>query len=119
MPEKKSFNVEEARKFLRKREHAKKKYLEKERQEVLQRTVLALKEFFKDSGVEVFLVGSILQPHQFTLKSDIDIVLKNFRGDRFELWSQLESLCGREIDLILFEKCNFQEYILEYGYKVK
>jgi predicted nucleotidyltransferase len=117
--EKKSFNVEKARKFLRQREQTKKKYLEEEREKVLQKTISALRDFFKDPEIEVYLAGSILQPYQFTPRSDIDIVVKNFHGDRFELWSQLEDLCGREIDLILFEKCNFKEYILKYGYKVR
>jgi predicted nucleotidyltransferase len=119
MSEKKNFNVEEARNFLRKRERAKKNYLEEERKKILQQTISALQDFFKDSEIEVYLVGSILQPYQFTPRSDIDIVVKNFRGDRFELWSQLENLCGREIDLVLFEKCDFKAYILKYRYKVK
>ena len=119
MAAKSTFDLEKARRFLLLREQNRKNFLEAKRQEVLQKTILALKEFFKDSRVEVYLVGSILKPYHFTQRSDIDIVTKNFRGDRFELWSQLEDICGREIDLIIFEKCNFQEYVLQYAYKVQ
>ncbi len=70
------FDREEAKKFLAAREARKKEEREKERKELLQKVILILKEEFKGSAVEVFLVGSILRPYGFSLRSDIDYVKK-------------------------------------------
>ena len=77
-----------------------------------------IKKRFINTTVEVFLVGSVIQPYMFHPHSDIDIVVKNFKGDRFDLWTQLEMLIKRNIEVIIFENCHFQEHVIKSGYKV-
>ena len=112
------FDQERAKKFLQEREEKEKNRLEQSRKETLDRTISILKEEFKESSIEVYLVGSILQPFQFKDFSDIDIVLKNFSGDYFEIWSKLSLKFDRTIEVILFETCHFQDHILKTGLKV-
>lgn len=112
------FDVDAAKKFLQEREKKEKEHFEKIRKEVLEKTISILKEMFQESSVEVYLVGSILQPFQFTDRSDIDIVLKNFQGDYFDTWSKLQQKMDRTIEVILFETCHFQDHIMKYGHKV-
>lgn len=112
------FNKEEAEKFLIEREEKEKKEREKERKTTLEKVISILKEEFSGSSVEVYLVGSILRPFSFSSKSDVDIVLKNYSGDRFDLWPKLEKKIGRAVEIIPFETCHFQEFVLKEGYKV-
>lgn len=114
----KSFDPEEAKKFLLAREQREKKEREADRRAVLEKAISILQQEFKDSNVEVYLIGSIVQPFRFSSRSDVDIVLKNFSGDRFEYWARLERKIGRTIELILFEACRFQEFVLKNGLKV-
>lgn len=113
-----NFNSEEAKQYLLSMENQKKEEVELARKNVLQTAISALKKEFKDTDIEVYLVGSIIRPHSFSSRSDVDIVLKNYHGDRFELWSKLESAIGREVEIILFESCHFKEFIEKEGLKV-
>lgn len=115
----KDFNEEEAKSFLIQQEKKEMESNENARKELLQKTISVLKEEFQDSPVEIYLVGSILRPFQFSPRSDVDIVLKNFHADRFALWAKLEKKIGREIELIIFETCTFQEFIDKEGLKIK
>jgi predicted nucleotidyltransferase len=112
------FDVEGAKKYLNERDKAAQKKDEEERKAILQKTISILEKEFRGSEVEVYLVGSILRPFSFSSRSDVDIVLKNFKGDRFDLWPKLEEKIGREIEVILFERCSFQEFVLKEGFKV-
>lgn len=112
------FDVDAAKKFLQEREKNEKEHFEKIRKKVLEDTISILKETFQGSSVEVYLIGSILQPFQFTNRSDIDIVLKNFQGDYFDTWSKLQQRIDRTIEVILFETCHFQDHIMKCGQKV-
>lgn len=114
----KEFNTEEAKKFLLAKEEKEKSQRETERKAVLKKTISILERMFKGSTIEVYLVGSVLQPFCFSPRSDIDIVLKNHHGDRFELWTTLEQEIGRNVEIIPFETCHFQEFVLKDGYKV-
>ena len=114
----KEFNSEEAKRFLLAKEEKEKKQWEKERKILLEQSTKALKKEFQGSGVEVYLVGSIVRPFAFSPRSDIDIVLKNYKGDRFELWTKLEADLGRKVEIIFFEKCHFQEFVLKEGFRV-
>ena len=113
-----SFDSEEAKKFLLKREQTEKEEREKERIDLLAKVISVLKNEFTDSSVEVYLVGSILRPYSFTSRSDVDIVLKNYKGDRFDFWTKLEDKIGRNVEIIPFETCPFQEFVLKDGLKV-
>lgn len=112
------FDPEEAKSYLKQKEQQKKAALEKDRQETLQKVIDILKRELQNKNIEVFLVGSITQPLHFSKNSDVDIVLKNFKGDRFEIWSHLESLIDRKVEIILFENCSFQDHIQTNGLKV-
>lgn len=112
------FDPEEAKKFLLAKEKAEKKQKEAQRKMVLQKAISVLKKEFKGSQVEVYLIGSILRPLSFSSHSDIDIVLKNYNQDRFECWAKLEGMIERKVEIILFETCHFQEFVLKEGFKV-
>ena len=112
------FDVNEAKRFLENREALVKDEREKERKAVLAAVLASLKQLFSDTAVEVYLVGSIIRPNMFHPGSDVDIVLKNFQGDRFDLWAKLERMINRNVEIILFEHCHFQDHILKSGYKV-
>ena len=112
------FDQDAAKKFLLDREAKEKALNEQIRNEVLERAISVLKEEFEASDVEVYLVGSLIRPHAFTKNSDVDIVLKNFSGDRFEIWTKLEEEIGRDVEVILFESCSFKEFVESDGMKV-
>src|ERR1700733_16166033 len=105
------FDAEGAKKYLEAREQREREENENLRRLVLEKTLCALKEEPFEKGVEVFLVGSVTQPYAFTKSSDIDIVVKNFHQDRFDLWTRLESRIGRNIEVIQFENCSFKNHI--------
>jgi predicted nucleotidyltransferase len=115
---KEKFDPEEAKKFLSAREEKEKQLGEKKRKTVLQKVISVLKKEFEGSSVEVYLIGSILKPFSFTSHSDIDIVLKNYKEDRFEFWAKLEREMGRKVEIIPFETCRFQEFVIKNGFKV-
>lgn len=112
------FNSEEAIRFLKEREKKEKEAKEMERKRALEKAIGFLKKEFQNSQVEVYLVGSITRPYAFSSRSDIDIVLRNFQGDRFEFWSRAEKELDKPVEIILFENCSFAEYVLKEGMKV-
>lgn len=85
----KKFDSDEAEKFLFEKEQKEREEREKERKFLLKKIISVLESEFKGSNVEVYLIGSILQPFRFSSRSDIDIVLKNFHEDRFNFWAKL------------------------------
>jgi len=114
----KEFDVEKSKKFLKEREEKEREKRELERKKLLQKVIKILKDELKESGAEVFLVGSILKPFSFSEHSDVDIVLKGYKDDRFDLWPKLEKKIGRSIEIIPFESCHFKELILKEGLRV-
>jgi len=116
------FDSEEAKKFLRAREKRKRTLAEEqkdeERKALLKKTISILEKELKGTSVEVYLIGSILQPFNFTSRSDIDVVIKNYQGDRFELWARQETEIDRTVEIIPFERCHFQEFVVRNGFKV-
>ncbi len=112
------FDEDEAKKFLANYENQEKNARELERQRLLDLTVEVLKKELTESGVEVYLVGSLLRPFAFSPLSDVDIVLKNYVGDRFSLWATLEKKLGRKVEIIPFETCSFQEFVITQGLKI-
>src|SRR5438128_8930 len=113
-----NFDKEQAKKNLQSQELVKTEDDEKIRKTILNKVLKSLKELFKNSQVEVFLVGSITQPYKFHSLSDVDVVLKNFEGDRFDIWTQLEGMIERNVEIIIFEKCHFQDHVIKEGLKV-
>lgn len=113
-----AFNIDDAFHYLRKREEKQAIVREKRRLELLPRVISILSEELTGHDVELFLIGSILHPYKFNHYSDIDIVLKNYQGDRFCLWTALEAKIGLPIEVILYEECHFQKEIIDQGLKV-
>ena len=114
----KEFDQEDAKKFLADRANKEKDRYEKERKTLLEQVISILRQEFGGSSVEVYLVGSIIRPFAFSSRSDVDIVLKNYEGDRFDLWTRLEKKVSRSVEIILFETCPFQDFVLKDGFKV-
>lgn len=114
----KNFDIDQAKKFLQNRESLEKEQRERERVAILALVENTLKSLFRNNNIEIYLVGSITQPYMFYLHSDIDIVIKNYKGDRFDLWTKLETLIKRKVEVILFENCHFQEHVIKNGCKV-
>ena len=106
-----SFDQDSAKKFLLQKEQRQKEENENTRKNFLEKAIAILKEEFSGSTIEVYLVGSIIYPYKFNKKSDIDIVLKHFVGDRLDLWTRLESKIGRGVEVILYENCHFKEHV--------
>ena len=113
-----AFDPNEAKQFLRAREARERNQREEVRKTVLTRVVACLQKRFQNTTVEVYLVGSVIRPFAFTAHSDIDIVLKNYQGDRFALWAELEKEIEQVVEVILFEGCHFQEFVVKEGLKV-
>ncbi len=112
------FDSDESKKNLSEKEAEERAQREVERTQILQKATDILKKEFEHSPTEVYLVGSVIRPYAFSSQSDVDVVLKNYKGDRFDLWTKLESQIGREVEVILFETCRFQEFVEKEGLKV-
>lgn len=112
------FNESAAIYNLKKREKAKAIEREELRKKLLDKAFNILRQEFNNRKVEVWLIGSINQQNQFSKRSDIDIVIKNYIGDRLELWTSLEKKIGCQIEIILYEECDFKDEIEKHGLKV-
>jgi|SRR3569832_769881 len=112
------FNAKEAKRHLLAKEEKEKSKQEDERKSLLIKVIDTLKREFSGSSVEVYLIGSVLHPFRFTARSDVDIVLKNYQQDRFEFWARIEREIGRKVEVIPFETCPFQEFVLKEGLRV-
>ncbi|RKY03231.1 hypothetical protein DRP77_06660 [Candidatus Poribacteria bacterium] len=92
---------------------------ERMRREVLEKTIAALRERLRDEEVKsVYIFGSLLREGKFYDFSDIDIAVEGFRGDIWELGSELERSLGRDVDLIRLEKSGLKRMIEERGLRV-
>ncbi len=112
------FDENSARENLKNKELAKAASREELRIRLLARSRDVLLHEFKNTHVEVWLIGSILRQNQFAKRSDIDIVIKGFSGDRFDLWTHLEAAVEHAIEIIRYEECDFQNEIRAKGLKV-
>lgn len=112
------FNENAAKEHLQRKELEKAAERETSRLHLLQQTQRILQQELQGRDIEVWIIGSLIRPNKFTKFSDVDIVVKNYSGDRFELWTHLEALIGRDIEIIRYEECNFQEDIKNNGLKV-
>ncbi len=111
-------NTEAANKYLAKQAEKEVSEMEDTRLKLLEKVSCTIKKAFKGTPVEIYLVGSIIRPYQFTEYSDVDIVVKNSTSDSFDLWKSIENEVGRELEVILFEKCHFQESIVTHGMRI-
>lgn len=113
-----SFDENEAIENLKKLEKKGAEEQEKNRLLVLKNVVAAVKDYFADTPVQVFVIGSLIQPGKFRSDSDVDLVLKNFSGDRFDVWTFLEGQIARKVEVILYENCSFKDHIDKFGLRI-
>lgn len=112
------FDQHAAKKNLLAREKKTLESRELSRLELLEKCQTYLKKRLSSEKVEVYLVGSITQEYSFREDSDVDIVLKGYNGDRFEIWTELEAALNRRVEVIIFESCHFQDHVVKHGIKV-
>lgn len=76
--------------------------------------------FISHPGItEVYLTGSLLQPHRFHRYSDVDIVVEGLpETDYFRTKANLERLLNISVDLIELENCPFKKMIIDNGLKI-
>jgi predicted nucleotidyltransferase len=51
--------------------------------------------------------------------SDVDIAVEGLKEDFFKIFSDLEDIIGRNIDLVEIEYCKFRKIIYERGLRIK
>ena len=112
------FDEAAAFQHLKCREKIKATNREEVRKNLLKKITTILFDELKTKNIEVWLIGSIIQPNKFSERSDIDIVVNGYRGDRFYLWTLLEAKIGHAVEIIRYEECGFQDDIIKYGLKV-
>jgi len=110
--------IKRIREFLHNKAQARRMDRERLRLKVLSSVKEKFRDILPDSGIEVYLIGSIIRPYHFSEYSDIDIVLKNFKGDIYEIQKEIESQTDRDVDLIIYERSTFKELIDQYGEKI-
>jgi predicted nucleotidyltransferase len=89
------------------------------RKETLKGTIAALKRYFRGGDVEaVYLIGSLLHEGKFYEFSDVDVAVKGFKGDVWELGCELERVLNRDVDVIVLEKSSLKDFVERYGLRV-
>ena len=110
--------IERIRKFLHDKALSRRNAREELRLEVLDRVKGKIRDTFFDPDVEVYLIGSLIRPFHFSEYSDIDIVVKNFKGEIDEIQKEIEYALDKDVDIIVYEKSPFKELIDKFGEKV-
>lgn len=83
------------------------------------RAIALLKTYFLSfPDCKVWLFGSIIRPNSFSSVSDIDIAVKAYQGSRLDLYGDLEKLLLHKIDLVILEKSNISEEIMQHGEQI-
>jgi hypothetical protein len=114
-----TFDIEAAKKFLQAREDKEHQENESLRQAMFQKVLTVLKKEFAGTATEVYLMGSIVQPFvSFSPDDEIEVMLKNYQGDRFDIWAKLESELGDTVRVFIYGKFHLQDIFLQYGRKV-
>ncbi|MDD5090127.1 MAG: hypothetical protein PHQ23_04345 [Candidatus Wallbacteria bacterium] len=113
-----TFDIRSAACFIRETESLIQAGRERKRAAVLQHTINVLKARFTGTQMQAWITGSLIREGTFGEGSDIDIVLKNYTGSRFDIWCDLADELGENLDVILYEKCGFREHLDEHSLKV-
>ena len=96
--------------------------LENTRKNVLAYTLDFLNRIKNNLPVEeIYLFGSILRENMFDDNSDIDIAIKGLKNESqfFKIFTQLDKIPNRNVDLLLLEECSFNNLIIKYSLKIK
>jgi uncharacterized protein len=63
-----------------------------------------------------YLFGSLVQPGRFTEASDVDMAVAGLPADQFfALSAVLSAALGRDVDLVMLERCHFADKIRREG----
>ena len=110
--------TERIREFLHNKALTRRNARERLRLQVLDRVKDKICEIFSDPDAEVYLIGSLVRPYHFSEYSDIDIVVKNFKGEIDEIQKEIEYALDKDVDIIVYEKSPFKELIDKFGERV-
>ncbi len=79
------------------------------------------KKIYEIDVESMYIFGSITKQNMFTEHSDIDIAIKNkaLKVPFSTVWNQLENICEHNIDLLDLDECNFANFIINNGIKIK
>ncbi|MGB9857742.1 MAG: nucleotidyltransferase family protein [Dictyoglomaceae bacterium] len=78
------------------------------------------KNILNEKKVEkVYIFDSILEEDMFYDFSDVDIAVEGLKEDYFRVFSDLEDITGRNIDLVELEHCKFREEVYKRGLRIK
>jgi len=93
--------------------------LEKERQNLLNKTIDWLDKYASQYGIEqAYIFGSLTCQNQFTHESDIDMAIEITNEDNFfSVMGSISEATGREVDIIPLNNCHFAHRIRERGIK--
>jgi uncharacterized protein len=91
--------------------------LEQERQTTLDQVKQWLTANGHKYGIEqAYLFGSLIRPHHFTQKSDVDVAVELIAPENlFMAMTALAEAVGRDVDLIELVKCPFAHRIRQEG----
>lgn len=90
--------------------------IETNRKKTLEKIIPFIKRYFIKKNVsKVYLIGSILQPFNFTENSDIDIAIEDLNEDYFRTMCELEEILQRNVHLIEMGNCSFAHNIKTRG----
>jgi len=95
----------------------KRAHWEQERQTILAQVLDWLDTVGHQHGIQqAYIFGSLSQAGRFTPTSDVDVAIVGLPPQsHFELMSHLQTLVGREVDMIELDRCHFQHRIRETG----
>jgi len=91
--------------------------VEKERQQLLNKTLNWLDKFGPQYGIQkAYIFGSLTRPQRFHQNSDIDIAVEQINPDDFfSVISFISEATEREVDVIELNKCHFANRIRQSG----
>lgn len=94
-----------------------KQALEAERQLTFEQVQQWLEANGKRYGIKrAYIFGSLIRPHRFTQKSDIDLAVESIEPEHmFMAMTALAEALGREVDLVELYKCPFAHRIRQEG----
>ena len=93
--------------------------LERERVKLLGVVALCLKTMRKRYGIkEAYIIGSLLIPHRWSDRSDIDVAVSGCSENLLDIMKELEEATGREVDVLDLERHPSRESIVKKGMRI-
>ena len=109
-------DIKQVRATLQNKELKRREHNEALRLDTLENAKVVIRNYFSAyPGTTVYLTGSIVKPGAFSAASDIDVAVEGFPGSRLDLYTDLSSLIGWPIDIVIMERCGFANSIRRNG----